>query len=193
MGIFDFLKGNPNASETKLEKKEGREINEEQSIFLSVIKQCSEAHTLLKDAVSSFNDKIVDKWKLANLVHLNIKMTNLGDELNKIPKENLKIIALIDRLAAKFPDDKAFEKKVRHFKSKLDEKTRNMTDTFTDFFRNNNMSDIATYIRKGESPKTYYNIFEKCSKTLKIISAEAVELQASLIKLYTLEKKYLSK
>ena len=193
MGILDFLHGNPKAQETKLEKKESKELNEEQSIFLSIIKECSEAHTLLKDAVSSFNDKIIDKWKLANLVQLNIKMANLEDELNKIPKENIKIIAITDRLAAKFPDDKAFEKKVRHFKTKLNEKTRNMTDTFSDFFKNHNLSDVATWIRKGESPKKYYSIFEQCSTTLKTISAEAVALQESLIKLYTLEKKYLSR
>jgi len=196
MGIFDTIKnvftGNPKSGGLKFEKQEENETKKEQSLFSRIIQECSEAHTLLRDAVSSFNDKIMDKWKLANLVKLHIKMVDMGDEINKVHAENRRIIAITGRLAAKFPDDKAFEKKVRHFKTKLDEKTRNMNGMLSDFFKDNNMSDVATWIRKGESPKRYFGIFTKCSTVLNAISAEAVALQESLNKIYALEKKYLS-
>ncbi|MDD5181778.1 MAG: hypothetical protein PHC66_01245 [Candidatus Nanoarchaeia archaeon] len=192
MGILNTIKtlftGNPKSEGIRFEK----ETKTDSSMFSRVISECSEAHALLKDAVSSFKDPVVDKWKLANLAKLQIKLVELKNGLNNLGTENSRILALANRLSAKFPDDKAFEKKVRIFKKKLDEKSAAMIGDLSDFLGGYNMSDVATKIRKGETPVNYNGVFGKCSTALKNISAEAEALQASLAKLYALEKKYLS-
>ena len=190
--IKNVFASNPNSERLRFAKQEENETRVEQSIFLRIINECSEAYTLLKDAVSSFNESVEDKWKLANLAKLQIKLVEMGGEINNVHAENRKIIALTSKLAAKYPNDKAFEKKIRHFITKLEDKTRTMNSVISEFFKSNNLSETATWIRKGESPKRYAGVFMKCSIALKTISAEAVALQESLTKLYALEKKYLS-
>lgn len=192
MGIFDFLRGNSKANETKLEHKQERETKKEEGMFWHIVTECDSIDKMIVETVRSFSSKVVDSWKLANLVKAQIRMVEIGYHLNDIEKENRNIISLANRISAKFPNDKVSEKKIKTILLNIEARKTDMGQHLSNFLMPHNLSDIATAIRKGKSPNDYAGVFMKCRTTLKNVAKSANECHKELAWLFKVEKKYLS-